>query len=105
MIERIGVIGAGQMGNGIAHVCAMAGLDVRLIDLAQDQLDAAAIAMRKNMDRQMRRGLIDEVQLEEALVRILPSTDLSVLGDCDMVIEAATEDRNRYESGYQIKLR
>jgi 3-hydroxybutyryl-CoA dehydrogenase len=92
MIERIGVIGAGQMGNGIAHVCAMAGLDVRLIDLAQDQLDAAAIAMRKNMDRQMRRGLIDEVQLEEALVRILPSTDLSVLGDCDMVIEAATED-------------
>ena len=92
MIERIGVIGAGQMGNGIAHVCAMAGLDVRLIDLAQDQLDAAAIAMRKNMDRQMRRGLIDEVQLEEALVRILPSTDLSVLGDCDKVIEAATED-------------
>jgi 3-hydroxybutyryl-CoA dehydrogenase len=92
MIKRIGVIGAGQMGNGIAHVCAMAGLDVRLIDLAQDQLDAAAIAMRKNMDRQMRRGLIDEVQLEEALVRILPSADLSVLGDCDMVIEAATED-------------
>ena len=91
-LKTIGVIGAGQMGNGIAHVCAMAGLDVRLIDLAQDQLDAAAIAMRKNMDRQMRRGLIDEVQLEEALVRILPSTDLSVLGDCDMVIEAATED-------------
>ncbi len=92
MIDRIGVIGAGQMGNGIAHVCALAGLEVRLIDIAPDRLDAAAAAMRKNMDRQMRRGLIDEVQLEEALVRVLPSTDQSVLGDCDMVIEAATED-------------
>ena len=92
MIDRIGVIGAGQMGNGIAHVCALAGLDVRLIDVAPNRLDAAAAAMRKNMDRQMRRGLIDEVQLEEALVRVLPSTDQSVLGDCDMVIEAATED-------------
>ncbi len=92
MIERIAVIGAGQMGNGIAHVCALAGLDVRLIDVAPDRLEAAATAMRKNMDRQMRRGLIDEVQLEEALIRVQPSTDLTVLGDCDMVIEAATED-------------
>jgi 3-hydroxybutyryl-CoA dehydrogenase len=92
MIERIAVIGAGQMGNGIAHVCALAGLDVRLIDVAPDRLEAAAAAMRKNMDRQMRRGLIDEVQLEEALIRVHPSTDLTVLGDCDMVIEAATED-------------
>jgi 3-hydroxybutyryl-CoA dehydrogenase len=92
MIERIGVIGAGQMGNGIAHVCALAGLNVRLIDIAEDRLDGAAKAMRKNMDRQMRRGLIDEVQLEEALLRVQPSTDNGVLGDCDMVIEAATED-------------
>ena len=93
MIERIGVIGAGQMGNGIAHVCALAGLDVRLIDVAPDRLEAAAAAMRKNMDRQMRRGLIDEVQLEEALVRVqCPAPILTVLGDCDMVIEAATED-------------
>ena len=92
MIERIAVIGAGQMGNGIAHVCALAGLDVRLIDVAPDRLEAAATAMRKNMDRQMRRGLIDEVQLEEALIRVQPSTDLTILGDCDMVIEAATED-------------
>lgn len=102
MIERIGVIGAGQMGNGIAHVCALAGLDVRLIDIAEDRLDAAATAMRKNMDRQMRRGLIDEVQLEAALMRVLPSVDQAVLGDCDMVIEAATEDemvkRKIYES-------
>jgi 3-hydroxybutyryl-CoA dehydrogenase len=80
----------------------MAGLNVRLIDVAPDRLEAAAAAMRKNMDRQMRRGLIDEVQLEEALVRVLPSTDLAVLGDCDMVIEAATEDEavkgNIYQS-------
>ena len=70
MIERIAVIGAGQMGNGIAHVCALAGLDVRLIDVAPDRLEAAATAMRKNMDRQMRRGLIDEVQLEESPVAV-----------------------------------
>ena len=101
MIDRIGVIGAGQMGNGIAHVCALAGLDVRLIDVAPNRLDAAAAAMRKNMDRQMRRGLIDEVQLEEALVRVLPSTDQSVLGDCDMVIEAATEDESVKGKIYQ----
>ena len=102
MIERIGVIGAGQMGNGIAHVCALAGIDVRLIDVDQAHLVSAMDAMGRNMDRQVRRGLFDEVSKQEALHRIQTSTDLSVLGDCDMVIEAATESeqlkRKIYES-------
>ncbi|MFZ9080497.1 MAG: 3-hydroxyacyl-CoA dehydrogenase NAD-binding domain-containing protein, partial [Alphaproteobacteria bacterium] len=57
MIKRIGVIGAGQMGTGIAHVCALSGLDVRLMDISEDRLDAAMQAMDQNMERQVRRGL------------------------------------------------
>jgi len=102
MIERIGVIGAGQMGNGIAHVCALAGLNVRLIDVSDDRLEEAKLAMDRNMDRQVRRGLFDEVAKAEALHRVSSGTDLSLLGDCDMVIEAATESekvkRQIYES-------
>lgn len=94
MIERIGIIGAGQMGNGIAHVCALAGLSVRLLDIEEDRLSAAMIAMNKNMDRQMRRGLFDEAAQANALKRIETSTDMAVLGDCDMVIEAATENES-----------
>lgn len=92
MIERIGVIGAGQMGNGIAHVCATSGIDVRLVDIDKGHLEKAIDAMGRNMDRQVRRGLFDEVAKQEALHRITTSTDLADLGDCDMVIEAATEN-------------
>jgi 3-hydroxybutyryl-CoA dehydrogenase len=92
MIERIGVIGAGQMGNGIAHVCALAGMNVRLLDNVEARLGAAIEAMGKNMDRQVRRGFYDEAAKFEAIDRIETATDMAVLGDCDMVIEAATED-------------
>ena len=101
MIERIGVIGAGQMGNGIAHVCALAGLNVWLLDNMAPRLDIAMEAMGKNMDRQVRRGLYEEVAKFEALDRIKTTTDMAALGDCDMVIEAATENEQVKRAIYE----
>jgi 3-hydroxybutyryl-CoA dehydrogenase len=92
MVDRIGVIGAGQMGNGIAHVCAVAGYDVVLADISQDRLDAAMDQMGLNMDRQVRRGLIDEIGKLEALQRIRTTVDYAAFSECDLVIEAATEN-------------
>jgi 3-hydroxybutyryl-CoA dehydrogenase len=92
MIKRIGVIGAGQMGTGIAHVCALSGLDVRLMDISEERLSSAIDAMDKNMERQVRRGLFDEVEKHEALLRVQTSTSMSDMIDRQMVIEAATED-------------
>ena len=70
VIERLGVIGAGQMGNGIAHVCAVAGLPVRLLDVKPEALDRALSVMAKNMDRQVARGVITAEQKEAALARV-----------------------------------
>jgi 3-hydroxybutyryl-CoA dehydrogenase len=92
MIKRIGVIGAGQMGTGIAHVCALSGLDVRLMDISEDRLNAAMQAMDQNMERQVRRGLFEEVDKHEALLRVQTSTSMADMLDRQMVIEAATED-------------
>jgi 3-hydroxybutyryl-CoA dehydrogenase len=92
MIKRIGVIGAGQMGTGIAHVCAVSGLDVRLMDISEDRLDAAMQAMDQNMERQVRRGLFEEVEKHEALLRVRTSTSMADMSDRQMVVEAATED-------------
>lgn len=92
MVQKIGVIGAGQMGNGIAHVCAVAGYDVVLADVTYDRLEAALATMGRNLDRQVRRGLIDEISKAEALQRIRPTTDYADFHDCDIVIEAATEN-------------
>jgi len=91
-IERIGVIGAGQMGNGIAHVLALAGYDVVLDDINKDQLGKALERITKNMHRQAARGLIKEDQIEPALKRIRATTALDDMKDRDFVIEAATED-------------
>ncbi len=90
-IAKVGVIGAGQMGNGIAHVCALAGLQVVLLDVKQDALDKAMAVMGRNLDRQVNRTLISELDKLEALARISTSTDYAAFGDCDFVIEAATE--------------
>ncbi len=90
-IEKVGVIGAGQMGNGIAHVCSLAKLDVRLIDIDDRQLQKAIATIRDNMSRQQKRGLITAADQEAALRRIAISRDIAALGDCDFVIEAATE--------------
>ena len=93
-IERVGVIGAGQMGNGIAHVCALAGYDVVLEDLSADALGRAIETIRTNMHRQAGRGLIKDDEIEPALARIRTSQSLDGMADRDIVIEAATEDES-----------
>jgi 3-hydroxybutyryl-CoA dehydrogenase len=90
-IAQVGVIGAGQMGNGIAHVCAVAGLPVIMLDVKQEALDKALATISKNMDRQVHRNLITEEAKAEALARISNSTDYAAFGDADLIIEAATE--------------
>ena len=92
MIDKIGIIGAGQMGNGIAHVCALAGCEVQLHDVEPDRLDQAMELIAHNMARQVMRGTIAEDAKESALRRIHHSVDLSVMAGVDLVIEAATED-------------
>ncbi|RYH04623.1 3-hydroxybutyryl-CoA dehydrogenase [Salipiger sp. IMCC34102] len=90
-IERIGIVGAGQMGNGIAHVCAVAGYDVLLNDVNQEALDRAIALIDRNLTRQVGREMISEDDKAAAMKRITPVTTLSKLGDTDLVIEAATE--------------
>ncbi|MFP4274828.1 MAG: 3-hydroxyacyl-CoA dehydrogenase NAD-binding domain-containing protein, partial [Paracoccaceae bacterium] len=90
-ISTIGVVGAGQMGNGIAHVMALAGYDVRLNDISQDALDAALARIDKNMERQVRSGKITAEEKAAALGRISTTLTLTDLGQTDLVIEAATE--------------
>ncbi|HEX4296132.1 MAG TPA: 3-hydroxybutyryl-CoA dehydrogenase [Rhizomicrobium sp.] len=93
-IERIGVIGAGQMGNGIAHVLSLAGFDVMLEDVNSDQLGKALERITKNMNRQASRGLIKSEDVETALKRIHTAEGLDAMRDRDLVIEAATEDES-----------
>jgi 3-hydroxybutyryl-CoA dehydrogenase len=90
-IARVGVVGAGQMGNGIAHVCALAGLSVTLLDVKPDALARAMGTITRNMDRQVNRSLISAEDKEDALARIHTSKEYADLGDADLVIEAATE--------------
>lgn len=90
-ITSVGVIGAGQMGNGIAHVFALAGYDVRLNDVNDAALQKAKVVITKNMDRQISRDLISEADRDAALGRIVTTNTLSDLGTTDLVIEAATE--------------
>lgn len=91
-IETVGVVGAGQMGNGIAHVLALAGYEVRLNDISQDSLDAAIARITKNMDRQVSRELISAQDMDDAMKRISTTLSLPDLGPSDLVIEAATEN-------------
>lgn len=91
MIERIGVVGAGQMGHGIAHVAALAGCEVRLADVSDDRLRAAIERIEHNLDRQIRRGVIDEFTKAKTVDKIRTTTNFADFGDCDLVIEAATE--------------
>jgi len=92
MIETVGVIGAGQMGNGIAHVCALAGINVRLQDINEQQLDGALQAINGNMDRQVRRGLITEEEKSKAIGLIKTDKDYGFFADADIIIEAASEN-------------
>ncbi len=90
-IQTIGIVGAGQMGNGIAHVMSLAGYDVMLTDISADALTNAMETMRGNMSRQVGRGKILEADMEAALGRIKTTTTLTDLGPSDLIIEAATE--------------
>jgi 3-hydroxybutyryl-CoA dehydrogenase len=91
MMKTIGVIGAGQMGSGIAHVCALAGLDVRMGDVDSAALDRAVQTIDRNLVRQVSRGKIAEGDKQAAMSHIRTGVDYAMFGDCDFVIEAATE--------------
>ncbi|HEV2557070.1 MAG TPA: 3-hydroxybutyryl-CoA dehydrogenase [Microvirga sp.] len=91
-IKTVGVIGAGQMGNGIAHVCSLAGLNVRLNDLSEDKINAGLATINGNMARQVSKDAISDTDRKAALDRIRPALTYDDLGTCDIVIEAATEN-------------
>jgi len=93
-IQTVGVIGAGQMGNGIAHVLSQSGYSVLLNDVNQNALERAIERVRKNMDRQLRGGKISEGEIDAAMGRIKTTLDLAELGTSDLIIEAATEDES-----------
>ncbi|HVI32176.1 3-hydroxybutyryl-CoA dehydrogenase [Phenylobacterium sp.] len=91
-IRSVGVIGAGQMGSGITHVCALGGYDVLLHDVSEDRIKAGLAAIEKNMTRQVARGIIDHEAMDAALKRIKAAPELQTIGGTDLAIEAATED-------------
>jgi 3-hydroxybutyryl-CoA dehydrogenase len=90
-IRSVGVIGAGQMGSGIAHVCALAGYDVKIADISEPVLQKAIGLIDMNMGRQVARGRVSEDDKSAALKRINIGTDYKLFNQCDFVIEAATE--------------
>jgi 3-hydroxybutyryl-CoA dehydrogenase len=90
-IKNVGVIGAGQMGNGIAHVCALAGFNVSLYDVAPDRIKAGIATINGNMARQVGKKIIGEDDRKSALARIHPADTIDRLANCDIVIETATE--------------
>ena len=91
-VRTVGIIGAGQMGSGIAHVAALAGLDVVLNDLSQERVNAGLATVNGSLARQIAKGTITEAERQAALTRIRPQVDVAGLGTCDLVIEAATEN-------------
>ncbi len=91
-IRKVGIIGAGQMGNGIAHVVALAGYDVLINDIKKEAVEKAIATIDKNMTRQVSKGIIMDTAKGPALKRISYASSFEGLGDCDLVIEAATED-------------
>jgi len=91
-IQRIGIIGAGQMGSGIAHVCALAGMDVLVNDISADRTKSGLATINGNMARQVASEKITEEARSSALARISASVEIEPLADCDLIIEAATEN-------------
>ena len=91
-VQSVGVVGAGQMGNGIAHVFALAGYDVLMNDISAEAMEKAVALIDRNLERQVSRDKISAEDKATALARIRTTTELSELGQCDLVIEAATEN-------------
>ncbi len=92
MSERIAVIGAGQMGNGIAHVFAQSGYDVGMIDVSADALAKGRATIEKNLDRQVKKGTLDAAAKDATLGRLTTSTDVGDIAGAALVVEAATEN-------------
>jgi 3-hydroxybutyryl-CoA dehydrogenase len=90
-IRKVGIIGAGQMGSGIAHVCALAGYEVRLHDVTPDRVTQALAGIDANMARQVGKKIITEEQRQAAVARIAPAAAMADFADCDLVIESAAE--------------
>src|ERR1700748_3092671 len=91
VIKKVGVIGAGQMGNGIAHVAALAGFDVVLNDVSADRLKSGMATINGNLSRQVTKKIITEDAKKQALSKIVSSESMDGLADCDLVIESAVE--------------
>ena len=91
-IRTVGVVGAGQMGGGIAHVCALAGYDVLLNDIAHERIVECLKTIEHNMTRQVARGMITDEAMQTALGRIKATDELAAVGQADLAIEAATEN-------------
>jgi len=92
--QKVGIIGAGQMGSGIAHVCALAGMDVLLNDVSADLIEAGRAHVETTLRKQVSKDLLDAGAADEALARIRPAPAISDLADCDLVIETATENED-----------
>ncbi len=93
-IQKIAVVGAGQMGNGIAHVCALAGYNILLHDTSPERIDAGLATINGNMTRQVSSGRITEAARDTALDLISPARSLEEVGAADLIIESATEDED-----------
>jgi 3-hydroxybutyryl-CoA dehydrogenase len=93
-IRKVAVVGAGTMGNGIVHVFAQAGYDVTMIDVRAEALEGARRTIAGNMDRQIKKGTLAEADRDAALDRIATATELAAAADADLVVEAATENRD-----------
>src|ERR1700709_76863 len=91
IIKKIGVIGSGQMGNGIAHVAALAGFDVVLNDISADRLKSAMATINGNLSRQVSKKIITEEAKKQALSKIVASDSMDGVSDCVLVIETAVE--------------
>ena len=100
-IKKVGVIGAGQMGNGIAQVCALAGYDVGLNDIARDRIEAGLATINGNLARRVSSGKLTEAEREQALSRIVSVPSYDGFGDYDLVIESAVEDEQIKRKIYQ----
>ena len=92
--DRFAVIGAGQMGNGIAHVCATSGFDVTMIDVSSEALAKGRATIEKNLERQVKKGALDAAARDAALARLKESTSMDAVADATIVVEAATERKD-----------
>jgi len=94
IIKNVGVIGAGKMGVGIAHVCAASGFNIKLVDISNEILSEAKNTIEQNLSKLVKRGRMSEDQKQITLQNVSISSEIKTLADCDLVIEAATEDEN-----------